>query len=212
MVLRNGRVVVTRAVIVLNGPRNVGKDTLARHVMHSFNVEIRHAKISDELKVMTHAMYGRPDLPANTFEEVKDLPCDLFFGRTPRDTYISVSENHIKRFHGQSFLGDQMARRLKLEGVPDRMLLDSGFAVEAKPVLDCFDRKLLIRIRRAGHGFEGDSRSYMSPDELGNGVEVMDFDNRDLHGFLKKGLDDIIRPFFLSSSHSITNECSSTQP
>lgn len=153
-------------VIFLNGPPRCGKDTLAGHIARTLP-GFKVVKFAAILKERTHALYGRPDLPHDYFEEIKDTANALFLGLTPRDAYIAVSEKLLKPIHGKSVFGKLLLTQMKLEPETPRAFIisDSGFSQEAFPIFSHFGERqcVLIRIHAEERGctFEKDSRSYI---------------------------------------------------
>jgi hypothetical protein len=168
-------------VVFLNGPPRSGKDTAGRSVKkHLENADT--AKLSGPLKRMAHAMVNLPaNTPIDAFEAVKDDPRPEFFGMSPRQFYIHVSENIIKPMFGQDYFGRlflrTMWRRYQL-GFRLIAVTDSGFSPEAQPAINHVGASncLLFRIHadQRGASFNGDSRSYI---EL-PGVLTLDVDNQ----------------------------------
>lgn len=154
-------------LILLNGPPGAGKDTAGRAIAAKVP-NARVMKFARRLKESVHADYGFPSLPHDAFEAVKDEPNAAFFGKTPRQAYITKSESMVKPvlgddFYGRVFLRDMMAEAaLGAEAV---VVTDSGFAIEAMPAVRHVgrDRVLLLRVRAEGRRktFAGDSRGYI---------------------------------------------------
>jgi hypothetical protein len=155
-----------RPVIFLNGPPRCGKDTLAEHIARTLP-GFKVVKFSSILKERTHALYGRPDLPHDHFEETKDTANVLFLGLSPREAYIAVSELLLKQVHGKAVFGKLLLNTMRDEPESTRafVISDSGFSQEAFPVFNHFGERncVLIRIHSEGRGctFEKDSRSYI---------------------------------------------------
>lgn len=152
-----------RPIILVNGPPRSGKDTLGEHLLSrypSFDL----VKFAWDLKERTHALYGRPELPHDHFEDVKDQPSAFFMGLTPRQAYIHVSETYFKPVHGVETFGNLFLKRLEEKHKYARgfIVTDSGFEDESIPVLRHFgvDNCILVRIRDRGD-FSNDSRSFL---------------------------------------------------
>jgi hypothetical protein len=136
-------------------------------------------KFAKALKERTHALYGlmqngKP-LPHDHFEMVKDSPDFQFHGITPRQAYIAVSETLMKPLHGNEFWGSRLLDDLDDNFDSLIVVTDSGFAIEAGPIIEAFGEAncTLIRLHREGCNFENDSRSYI---ELRN-VPTFDVQN-----------------------------------
>lgn len=184
-----------RPIVLVNGPPGSGKDTLGEHLIKkypSFDI----AKFAWELKERTHALYGRPELPHDHFEQVKEKPSAFFLGLTPRQAYIQVSETYFKPVHGDETFGKLLVQRLAEKHAFARgfVITDSGFESETVPMLRHFgaDSVILVRIRGRGD-FSNDSRSFLSLP-----VYTVDiFNTGAKHTFLRQAehaLDHILQP------------------
>lgn len=180
-------------IIFFNGPPYSGKDTLATEFA-KMAPAYKVVKFAQVLKERTHALYGAPDLPHDFFEKTKDQPHTLFFGKTPRQAYIAVSESYMKPLHGEEIFGKLLLGSLqdypKAKGF---LISDSGFAPEAVPLIRHYgvENCLLVRIHAEGRGcsFNGDSRSYI---ELP--IETIDLNNNGTKdSFLTAGMFEIGR-------------------
>lgn len=189
-------------VCLFNGPPRCGKDHSVRKATSSvidgfngqFGISPVKLKFADELKERTHALYGLFDemgrpLPADAFEDTKDLPSPRFLGKTPRDAYIAVSETYYKPHHGLRIFGELALQRLDrmMGGEADPkdpsvvLIADSGFTRENEPLIERFGREniMLVRIHaldKATGEFKlyTDSRSYI---DLGPDVLTVDLVN-----------------------------------
>lgn len=165
-----------KSLILLNGPPRCGKDTagfiLERRISGKGSV-VWVEKMSRILKERTHALYGitdrdgTPKWHAEYEGATKDSPRPEFFGLTPRQAYIAVSEKYLKPLHGEDVLGkmlaDDLARTLNDPAYPKPravIVTDSGFRAETEPLAAMAERTLLVHIHREGCTFEGDSRDY----------------------------------------------------
>jgi len=164
-------------IILINGPARSGKDSLAHafsRFTHEIGMKSEITKFALPLKEKAHALFGFPSAPHDFFEGEKDVPQTYLFGKTWRQIYIAVSEQLFKPLFGQDIFGkllcqeidllEQIARE-DLEPEADFFLVsDSGFAAEARAVVDHFgaDNILLVRLARDGYTFAGDSRGYIS--------------------------------------------------
>jgi hypothetical protein len=149
-------------LVLLNGPPRCGKDFAGRLLAKRQGVAVD--KFARILKERCHAAYGKPELPHDYFEAVKDEPCDLFLGRTPREVYIAFSEAFMKPLHGKNVFGRMLAAEWAGHSVPCLVITDSGFREEAEALIEGLGSAAtttLIRIHRQGRTFAGDSRSYL---------------------------------------------------
>jgi hypothetical protein len=160
-----------RKIVLLNGPPRCGKDTVATYLEkeHGFY----HTKFAKALKEGVHAILrlGTFDVmnrftphPHDYYEQFKDTQMPEFLGYTPREGYISLSEEYMKDRFGKSIYGDLLLPELLGVNNDKIVVSDSGFFGEMIPILN--HRKkfeiVLVRITRPGTSFEGDSRSYVT--------------------------------------------------
>lgn len=112
---------------------------------------------------MTHRLYGVDD-PKNIyqFEDCKDTPHPAFYGLTPRQAYIAVSETYVKPTHGKDFFGVALVNLINKINLEYFALSDGGLAEELVPLAEAYGGSniLVLQILRDGYTFEGDSRSY----------------------------------------------------
>lgn len=170
-------------LLLINGAPRSGKDTAGEIAQHIGRGKVHVAKFAKVLKERTHALYGlvsegrvgkgTPDYELErgspwrhgTFEAVKDQPRAEFFGITPRQAYIAVSEKLMKPLHGEAVFGRLLLEDLKRNAAGADLIVvtDSGFAAEAAPLVEHFGREntILMRVHRPGCTFAGDSRSHI---------------------------------------------------
>ena len=164
-------------VILFNGPPGCGKDTVVQHLLDAYPEVFRSQRFALTLKAGLHTLLGLDEDDA-AFEDCKDKPIAEFFGRSPRELYIWVSERVMKPAFGDECFGHIWLRKYHdwIKWVPDDentivLVPDCGFAPEINPLINHFGAEniLLIRIYRQGHDFSSDSRSYITgvlPKEL----------------------------------------------
>jgi len=163
-------------VLLLNGPPRSGKDTLAE-ALWKFDPDIHLEKFAKPLKDTAPILYGisreewrtNYDTAAN-----KDYPTPAFFGKSPREVQIAISENLLKPLHGKDVFGRLLVSRIsRLPRLvfPPRLVVvsDSGFRAEAEKVVEAVgkDNVFLCRLYRKGCTFAGDSRGYITLSDLG---------------------------------------------
>lgn len=178
-------------VLLINGAPRSGKDAAGEELVRLLadsGINAKVFKFATALKVATHGtFFGLQGLldsnpgdlvtdPAS-FEDEKDQEHELFYGKTPREAYIAVSELLCKPLFGEEFFGEVLAQQIQREADDKKtpyldvaIVTDSGFAPEAKPIIRKFGRDNvgLIRLSRTGTSFKGDSRGSIFLPELGN--------------------------------------------
>ena len=156
-------------VVCLNGPPRSGKDTVGEMMKTMSSYDIRVLKFAEPLKLAAHAisslLHGEEKVESMEFyTDLKDEPNLDFFGATPRQAYISLSEDYCKKLFGEDIFGVAMAKKLKKMvqlGPPDIVVItDCGFQEEVDLVKDMFDT-MVVRIERDGCSYESDSRNYL---------------------------------------------------
>jgi hypothetical protein len=180
---------MTTKILLLNGPPRSGKDAAGEELTRILNgqgISTKVFKFAHALKVATHgAFFGLQGLLGDSrvdfmtdpaaFEEEKDEEHELFFGLTPRQAYIALSERLFKPVFGMEFFGRVLAQQIKNDlqdgttpYIDVAIVTDSGFAAEARPLIETFgaENTGLIRITRTGTSFKGDSRGSIFLPEL----------------------------------------------
>jgi hypothetical protein len=152
-------------VVLLNGPPRSGKDFAANAIRENWQDRAWVLKFAGPVKSATHAAFGI-DRPQDAYEHCKDQPSKDFDGLTPREAYIAFSEKAMKPAFGTDIFGRAMRRQIEraaANGFGLVAISDSGFMEEAQQVraLVGQDNMLLIRLRRNGCSFVGDSRGYI---------------------------------------------------
>lgn len=160
--------------IFLNGPPGSGKDLAVKFILKEYPVEARHMKFSGVLKAAARAMFlVGEDLWAELEKEgsqaAKDKERAEFFGMSWRQVLIWLSEDAMKPAFGLDVFGQLMAKQLQQRtGTEFTVISDCGFAAEVHPCIKAVDPRNchLVQLHREGCTFEGDSRSYLNPDDL----------------------------------------------
>lgn len=150
-------------LVLLNGPPRCGKDTIAMSVytaLRKHNLTAYKRKISKPLKDATHAAYGC-HVRHDHFEHCKEEPNEIFFGLTPRQAYINMSELLLKPSHGDDIVGKMFIRSTKVEEDHYMIISDCGFLSELEPIIEHYATVFLVRLHREGTNFDNDSRSYV---------------------------------------------------
>ncbi len=183
-------------VIFVNGPPRSGKDTVGE-IIQTIVPGSRCIKMAHALKVGTHALFRTlhnrltpatlaTTLQDDTYEDMKDVRMPLFYGKTPREAYIDVSEKLIKPMFGEDFWGKIVADRIAENPmVKVWIITDSGFEPETRPIIQQVGAEncLLIRMHREGCDFSSDSRAYLALDydmncrDVYNDASLLDLEN-----------------------------------
>ena len=185
-----------RKLILLNGPPRCGKDTACDYIVDSCSGY--PFKFSAPIKAAIRAAFDLCDDEVDYVESIKSEVTSLFCGRSYRATQISFSEDWAKPFFGKDFFGHCAARHLvnAIRQHPEQRLYvcsDSGFAIEALPVIDVFGTAnvLLVRVEREGTSFEGDSRSYIDLP----GINTISLKNNDTLEEYYRAIDCLVASF-----------------
>lgn len=169
---------MNKHVIFLNGPPRCGKDS-AGDILMQVLPNSRLCKFARSLKVGTHALFlaMRDKMTDCTpmecfsdaaFESVKDKSQPEFYGLTPREAYIAVSELLLKPALGKAIFGQILANQILADRAENFIVTDSGFKSEALSIIakvgaaNC----TLVRLHRRGCSFDGDSRGYIMLDNV----------------------------------------------
>jgi hypothetical protein len=180
-----------KKIVLFNGPPHCGKDTIAHGIKKLIDGEVmvEVAKFAQPLKTVAKHLYcdgnqelfDKMDLPEN-----KGVPNDLFFGKTCREVQIAISEQYAKPVHGEKVFGKILAQHIKFS--PNELFLvsDSGFRQEAEVLVEEFgaENVLLVRIKRKGTTYDGDSRGYINLEDLGV-VSLEVENNSDVNGTIQ---------------------------
>jgi len=164
-----------RTLVLVNGPPGCGKDTFAAMVAAKLP-RTRVDKFATYLKELTHRVFEL-SVPSNAFEGIKDTPNARFWGVTPRQAYIALSEKFIKPLLGEDFFGRYVSQKFRMDrGSETFVISDSGFPEEAAALIEDFglEHSVLVRMYRKGCSFKNDSRFYWPAPA---GLRVMEVKN-----------------------------------
>lgn len=163
-------------IILVNGPPRSGKDTVMRLLRGNdfgFNRVPVHEKFARPHKEAFAGIMGAEiddDFNVEPFESTKgDLIPTL--GVSYRQWQIDFSEKFMKPLYGKDIFGNLMIRRLEQLRTHDIVIItDCGFQVEVDVLRKAVHMDLdllLLKMKRAGTSFAGDSRSYVTLDGSG---------------------------------------------
>lgn len=155
-------------ILLVNGPPRSGKDTVGELIANMTGAVVY--KFATALKVGTHGLfYGlNGDLSpvtcahvttAAAFEQHKDVEHPRFFGLTPREAYIAVSEVFTKTIFGQSFFGEVLRCQITREHPDLAVITDSGFEPEAQVLVGYYGQEnvAILQLYRDGCAFSNAS-------------------------------------------------------
>lgn len=147
--------------LILNGPPNSGKDTLALLlVKHGYT----KMAMKDQLYIDTAKLF---DVDYDAFVArasdriLKEEPWPAIGDCTPREALIYTSEFVIKPNHGDDYFGLAAAEACKKQNATFAVFSDGGFESEIPPLQAAYKNLFICRLHRNGCTFEGDSRTYM---------------------------------------------------
>lgn len=157
-------------VVLFNAPPEAGKDVAAKHCAKVFGME--HKEFKGKLYDIVQCLYTLTDEQLETLKlrENKEVPSELLGGLSLRQAMINTSENIIKPNFSKSYFGDSLAKSIN----SDTAVSDSGFVDELMRVVDKVGEAnvLVVRIRRDGYTFDGDSRSYIPDGTVKNIIDI----------------------------------------
>ena len=159
-----------KQVVCINGPPQVGKDTIADLLVAS-NTSIAKAKFAAPLmRIATSVLNKSAEDMAHLREEGKDTKCLGPWNKpiSMRELMIAISEDLVKPLLGDTYFAEQAVGLIDREDEAEVMVMsDSGFTTEFNHFTRAMnDRGIsvdLIRLHRDGFNFDHDSRNYVEP-------------------------------------------------
>ena len=156
-------------IMILNGPPHCGKDTIANILQNEYDV-LHYSMKSSLIKAaagVAGVSEGKLHMLLNN-RDTKETPLAGLAGLSPRKLLIHTSEAVVKPLFGKGVFGEREAERCKQaisEGHHSIVYSDGGFPEELQAMADVLgeDNILLVRLRRDGFTFDGDSRTYLDP-------------------------------------------------
>lgn len=179
---------------LFNGPPRSGKDTAVDYLQYEYSVygikfaRPLHLAARDtvaDLVGQTRMEYYAEKAKNETIPEL---------GASYRQFCIQLSEDFYKPKFGKDIFGKMAAGRIRemiesyerYGAAVNFACSDSGFATEAKPVIEEIGVKnvMLIHLYRDGCSFEGDSRNYIDLSDFG--IQPFTLYNTDLDTYYSK--------------------------
>lgn len=159
-------------VIVFNSPAGSGKDDAVE--LLTKNRVVIPFSFKRTLKKITLAIYDIEEKVWDSWysRDGKELPRTELNGLSCRQVLIKVSEEIVKPAFGKDFFGVResgyIARVHKQSGINVSASSDGGFPEEIIPLIKEFgvENIFIIRIERPGCTFAGDSRNWISLEEI----------------------------------------------
>lgn len=155
-------------IILFNGPPRSGKDTAAAlldAILSRNRLPCYKYKFAQPLKDAVHSLFGMPDIMVEHFDAVKETQIKQFFGMSPREAYIWLSEKCAKPKFGNDFFARVAVNHLKQLGGVTIVISDCGFQAEVNAMVEHFgsENVALVHLLREGTSFEkcNDSRRYV---------------------------------------------------
>ncbi len=169
-------------VLLLNGPPQCGKDTVANYLVGAYP-NVYHTKIARPLQ---RAVAGLFNKSWHELEHMKDetivYGTDIVSDYTYRDVMIALSE-HVLKPLGTMFLMNQLKKRLDEKGLFQSeavvVVSDLGFQSEFETFVDWVgeDNVTIVTIHRPDCNFDRDSRSHIRHENHERGFGLIN--NRD---------------------------------
>lgn len=170
-----------KKIVLFNGCPSAGKDYAAKYLASKYS-NIKIDKFARVLKERTHALYGYSWRPHDYYELVKDQSNEDFYGLTPRQAYINVSEVYFKTQHGKNIFGQILSKELDKYYWEILIITDSGFKEEAEVLINKYGHEniILVRIHREGYNFNTDSRNFIYLDKNICNIDIIN-DGTDIY-------------------------------
>lgn len=150
-------------VVILNGPKGVGKDTIGKLLCK--RLDAQHVQFKDRLFELALQIAGVTE--EDWFErydnrELKEEPWDALGGLSQRQFLIRISEDWIKPTFGADYFGNFAGETVGAT-VSDCVFTDGGFNEECEPLMTLEGAEVFcFHLKREGCKFDStDSRGYI---------------------------------------------------
>jgi hypothetical protein len=150
-------------VVLLNGPRQVGKDYIADKFI-DLHISARKMPIMWPFKLAAVAEYGLPPSVVPHLDHTKDEPHAVLGGKTPRQVYIEYGEL-VRSEEGENAIADVWRKHVHFyKGYGCIVVPDVRFQPEVEAAKAEFGAHnvLLARVRRRDFDWRGDIGSYVT--------------------------------------------------
>ena len=166
--------------IVLNGPPNVGKDTLADIFIDNCPGAMKK-QFKEQLYVdtmeefhITRTVHQAEFMQRCTSRMSKEIAWHRLGGLSPRQALIHTSEYVIKPNQGKEYFGLAAATECLLSKAQVAIFADGGFQAEIEPLKEIYENVIIFRLHRDGCSFVGDSRTYLPCGEDVHDLRLVD--------------------------------------
>lgn len=156
--------------IILNGPPNVGKDTIADIFIDNCP-GMQKKQFKERLYQDTMEEFGlirtvdQAEFMFRATDRIKkEQPWKKLGGFTPRRALIHTSEYVIKPNQGTEYFGIAAAGECLLTKAKVAIFSDGGFQEELEPLKQIYTNFIVFRLHRNDCSFQNDSRSYLPND------------------------------------------------
>lgn len=169
---------MSKKVIIYNAPPFSGKDEAAAIQKNEPSTRLMFKEQLINLTALIHGL-TRDEFDALYTRELKETPTPIFFGLSPRQALIKVSEEVIKPNYGKDYFGKALATQIEKSERDFIEVSDGGFIEEIAPIYDIINPSdlMIVRIHRPGCNYAGDSRSYLKDEDLHPDTHVFDLYN-----------------------------------
>lgn len=193
-------------IVIFNGQPGSGKDQACEFAVLGEDHLATHFSFKHRLINITLSIFGIDWWSWDSRYQdrvLKEQPWDRLNGLTQRQALITVSEEMIKPIFGKDFFGKaavdyihediEMSKDVGAE-IPDLYVCsDGGFNEEIVPLCEAFGAEniYIVRIERDGCSWEGDSRNWITSDEVPDNNYITIFNNGTLEEFKEEVIDTI---------------------
>ncbi len=159
-----------KPIVILNGPPSSGKDTIAGLLTYRGFIVQNFKQRMHEIACTMLGWTMSDWLRFYNDRSMKEIKHDFLGDKSTREFMIHISESVIKPLFGKDYFGTAAAQSVK-NVLSDHgyklgaVFADGGFPEEIPP-LGAVGKILIVRLHRSGCSFLGDSRNYLTEDDL----------------------------------------------
>ena len=157
----------TDLAVLLNGPPNCGKDTIADELVklgyskYTFKQSLYKATADFfNITLDTFLMLANSRVAKETKNILLKHPSfDSLL--SPREALIFVAEEVIKPTYGNSYFGCQTSAQIEADQPSKVVISDCGFEYEIKPIQNITNKVIVVSLYKKDCLFNNDSRNYI---------------------------------------------------